>query len=122
MFHTSFRPFLRCFKSGLLRLIAVFSIATHSLGQSPSAFTQVIVFGDSISDDGNIARRVSDMFFLRSPGHDFDYADGRFTNSTNTLPPSARFTGVWHEQLTNTFLRVPAATDSLDGGLDYSYG
>src|SRR5476649_2746277 len=91
-------------------------------GQSTPAFTQVIVFGDSLSDDGNIAKRVNDLFSLRYPGHDFDYADGRFTNSTNTLPPSVRFAGVWHEQLAAKFLLVPVAADSLEGGVDFAFG
>ena len=93
--------------------------------QSPPAapsFTQVIVFGDSLSDDGNIARRVQNLFGIRYPGLDFDYADGRFTNDTNTIPASARFDGVWHEQLTRTFLHAPLASDSLDGGVDYAFG
>ncbi len=107
---------------GLLLATMVIGSAPRAAAQGVPTFTQVVVFGDSLSDDGNIARRVNDLFSLRYPGHDFDYADGRFTNSTNTFPPSLRFAGVWHEQLANKFLNLPAATASLDGGQNYAYG
>ena len=113
---------LRFLCACFLLAVAATALDPSSFGQSAPAFTKVIVFGDSLSDDGNIARRVEDLFFLRYPGHDFDYADGRFTNSTNTFPPALRFAGVWHEQLATAFLQVPVATNSLDGGLDYAYG
>ncbi len=116
-------PRSRCLLAALF-LIAIAGSSTPptAAAQTPPVFTQVIVFGDSLSDDGNIARRVNDLFFLRYPGHDFNYADGRFTNSTNTFPPSLRFAGVWHEQLTASFLNAPLAQNSLDGGVDFAYG
>ncbi len=39
-----------------------------------------------------------------------------------TLPPSRDYSGTWHEQLAETFLGLPAATNSLDGGLNYAFG
>ncbi len=87
------------------------------------AFSKVIVFGDSLSDNGNIQHVVKDKtIFINFPSLAFDYADGRFTNSSVTLPPSLNYSGTWHEQLAETFLGLPAATNSLDGGLNYAFG
>jgi phospholipase/lecithinase/hemolysin len=122
MFQISARSRSVAFAGLLLSAVLSFWAPLPADGQSTPAFTQVIVFGDSLSDDGNIAKRVNDLFSLRYPGHDFDYADGRFTNSTNTLPPSVRFAGVWHEQLAAKFLLVPVAADSLEGGVDFAFG
>jgi phospholipase/lecithinase/hemolysin len=56
------------------------------------------------------------------PGGDFNYSDGRFTNSTDTNPSSKLFVGVWHEQLARTFLNMAASGPSLDGGDDFAFG
>lgn len=112
----------RSVRIGLLFACALVAPLQPVFGQQVPAFTQIIVFGDSLSDDGNITRRVNDLFFLSYPGHDFDYADGRFTNSTNTVPASLRFAGVWHEQLAAKFLQLAPATYSLAGGLDHAFG
>ncbi len=90
--------------------------------QSLPAFTKFVVFGDSLSDTGNIAHRVSDEFPFSYPSGDFDYSDHRFTNSSDTIPASDRYAGVWHEQLARTFFHLPIATNSLDGGTNYAFG
>ena len=59
---------------------------------------------------------------LSYPGGDFNYSDGRFTNSSDTDPSSDTYAGTWHEQLGLTFLGLSAATNSLDGGADYAFG
>jgi phospholipase/lecithinase/hemolysin len=91
------------------------------LAQAP-AFTKLIVFGDSLSDTGNIAHRVRDKFGFSYPSGNFNYSDYRFTNSSDTTPSSDKFAGVWHEQLAHTFLGLPIATNSLDGGNNYAFG
>jgi len=90
--------------------------------QSVPTFSQVIVFGDSLSDDGNIRNRLEDQYFISYPGGDFNYSDGRFTNSSDTDPASDMYAGTWHEQLARDFLGLPAPTNSLDGGTDYAFG
>jgi len=92
--------------------------------QSAPAFTQVIVFGDSLSDTGNVRARTSakSSGALDYPSHTFNYDNGRFTNDFATDPPSHSYFGVWHEQLATTFLGLPAAKNSLGGGLNYSFG
>jgi phospholipase/lecithinase/hemolysin len=128
------RP-LRCIRYGVDRNVLMrqfgfalsFSIAfwfswVRLFAQGLPAFSQVIVFGDSLSDDGNIQHRVEDKFFISFPSLAFDYADGRFTNGSLTFPPSDRYEGTWHEQLAQTFLGLPAASNSLDGGTNYAFG
>ena len=101
---------------------ALLLLAPDLFAQSAPAFSQVIVFGDSLSDDGNIKHVVEEKFFISYPGGDFNYSDGRFTNSSDTDPNSGTYAGTWHEQLARTFLGLPAATNSLDGGTDYAFG
>ena len=73
---------------GITKLLSVaIFLATPILvnAQAP-AFTQVIVFGDSLSDDGNIAHRARDLVGFSYPSSNFNYSDYRFTDDTNTSP------------------------------------
>ncbi len=111
------------FRIRALVLISALTLYAHHLAaQIAPAFSQVIIFGDSLSDDGNIRHIAEEDFFVPYPGQLFDYSDGRFTNSSDTLPASDKYAGTWHEQLARTFLGLPAATNSLDGGTDYAFG
>jgi phospholipase/lecithinase/hemolysin len=101
---------------------ALLVITPQLFAQSAPAFSQVIVFGDSLSDDGNIRNRLEDQYFISYPGGDYNYSDGRFTNSSDTDPSSDMYAGTWHEQLARDLLGFPAATNSLDGGTDYAFG
>ena len=109
----------RCFASVAFTLL---TFGPSLFAQSLPAFTQVIVFGDSLSDDGNIRHRLEDQYFISYPGGDFNYSDGRFTNSSDTDPASDMYAGTWHEQLARDFLGLSAPTNSLDGGTDYAFG
>jgi phospholipase/lecithinase/hemolysin len=109
---------------GITKLLSVaIFLATPILvnAQAP-AFTQVIVFGDSLSDDGNIAHRARDTFGFSYPSSNFNYSDYRFTDDTNTSPAANLYVGTWHEQLEKTFLGLAVAKNSLDGGTDYAFG
>jgi phospholipase/lecithinase/hemolysin len=110
-------------KSAAATLI-LFILAGGALQAQAPIFTQIIVFGDSLSDDGNIAHRTRDAvgFSYPSSNPEFDYSDYRFTNDFNTDPPSRLYHGVWHEQLAQSFLHLPVATNSLDGGTDFAFG
>jgi phospholipase/lecithinase/hemolysin len=103
-------------------VLAFLGGVSQLLAQGTPIFSQVIVFGDSLSDDGNIRNRLEDQYLLSYPGGDFNYSDGRFTNSSDTDPASDLYAGTWHEQLARDFLGLPAATNSLDGGTDYAFG
>jgi phospholipase/lecithinase/hemolysin len=117
--------------ASLLRLLtsalAVFLIAGGRAAiaqQSPPSFSQIIVFGDSFSDTGNLRARViaKTSGTTDFPSHSYNYATGRYTNDNATVPASTTYAGLWHEQIAATFLNLPAATYSLGGGTDYAFG
>lgn len=89
---------------------------------TPPTFSQIIVFGDSLSDVGNIRERMEDKFAISYPGGGYNYSDGRFTNSSDTNPDSDLYVGVWHEQLARTFLSLQEPSPSLLGGTNYAFG
>jgi phospholipase/lecithinase/hemolysin len=105
----------------LLSLATLFIPLSTAWAQTP-AFTQTVVFGDSLSDDGNVRHVMEDNYLISYPGGDFNYSDGRFTNSSDTDPSSTLYAGTWHEQLARDFLGLAAPTNSLDGGTDYAFG
>ena len=88
---------------------------------TPPTFSKIIVFGDSLSDVGNLRDRMEDKGF-NYPGGEYNYSDGRFTNSSDTDPSSDTYVGVWHEQLARDFLNLPRATHSQDGGDAFAFG
>ena len=102
-------------------VVSVFLTLPLLVNTQALAFTQVIVFGDSLSDDGNIAHRARDLVGFSYPSSNFNYSDYRFTDDTNTAPAANSYTGTWHEQLAKTFLSLAKATNSLDGGTDYAF-
>ncbi len=85
-------------------------------------YTSIVVFGDSLSDTGNVAHLTQDKYGVRVPGPFADYTDGRFTDGDDTLPAAQKYFGVWIEQLAATLPAKPIITNSLDGGTNYAYG
>ena len=89
-------------------------------------YTSIVVFGDSLSDTGNVADLTQAKYGFRLPGpgpdFEFDYTDGRFTDGADTIPAARNYFGVWVEQLAATFPAKPVVKASLDGGTDYAYG
>lgn len=119
----------------LLALILACVAGTSTFAQTPTptptvtstpvpTFSQVIVFGDSLSDTGNVRDRTNAKSggLIDYPSHTFNYSNGRFTNDNATDPSSNTFAGVWHEQLASTFLGLPPAVYSLGGGVNYAFG
>lgn len=107
-----------------LALACLGGFGVSALAQSTPTFTRIVVFGDSLSDTGNVRARTSakSSGAIDYPSHTFNYDNGRFTNDTDTAPASHIYVGVWHEQLARSFLALPAATNSLGGGLNYAFG
>jgi outer membrane lipase/esterase len=85
-------------------------------------YTSIVIFGDSLSDTGNVAHLTQDNYGVRIPGPVADYTDGRFTDGDDTIPTAQKYFGVWIEQLAATLPSKPMITNSLDGGTDYAYG
>jgi outer membrane lipase/esterase len=91
----------------------------------------LVVFGDSLSDTGNVLKVTNGLFPatkldkngkpISGFGTTFDYNTGRFTNGPGAIPAATRYQGVWHEQLAG-MLGLPVASPSLLGGTDYAYG
>ncbi len=117
-------PLLRRFVLVCLALL-VCLMPLSSWAQTASTITSVVVFGDSLSDTGNIANLTQSQYKIRYPADNpvlgFDYTDGRFTDGTDTQPAaSTAYKGVWIEQL--AALYGVTVKDSLDGGTNYAYG
>jgi phospholipase/lecithinase/hemolysin len=85
-------------------------------------YTSIVVFGDSLSDTGNVADLSEAKYGVRIPGPVADYTDGRFTDGADTEPSAQNYFGVWVEQLAESFPSRPEVKASLDGGTDYAYG
>ncbi len=103
-------------------MAALLTLPTSGRAQAAPVFSQTVVFGDSLSDDGNVRHIMEDQYFISYPSGFFNYSDGRFTDSSDTDPNSTTYAGTWHEQLAQTFFGLPASTNSLDGGTDYAFG
>ena len=103
-------------------------VAGTAQAQTQPNFTSVVVFGDSLSDTGNIAHLVgsANPLGIRFPADNqllgFNYTDGRFTDGKDTQPPASAYQGVWIEQLAASFPANPPVKDALDGGTNYAYG
>jgi|GEM_PF-844959 len=116
-----FRLFGICFLSALMLIIAPIAAGAQDSIHTPE-FTSIVIFGDSLSDTGNVAHLTYDKYGVRIPGPAADYTDGRFTDGYDTLPPAEHYSGVWIEQLAESMPSKPEVKDSLDGGTDYAYG
>jgi phospholipase/lecithinase/hemolysin len=85
-------------------------------------YTSIVIFGDSLSDTGNVAYLAQHKYGVRIPGPSADYTDGRFTDGDDTIPAAREYFGVWIEQFAATLPSKPIILDSLDGGTNYAYG
>ena len=106
----------------LLCLFSAFLLAFTAVLADAQEYTSIVVFGDSLSDTGNVADLTEAKYGFRLPGLQFDYTDGRFTDGEETAPAAQNYFGVWVEQLAATFPAKPVIKASLDGGTDYAYG
>ena len=87
-------------------------------------YTSIVIFGDSLSDTGNVAYLTQHKYGVRIPGpaDGADYTDGRFTDGADTVPAARKYFGVWIEQFAALLPSKPIITNSLDGGTNYAYG
>jgi phospholipase/lecithinase/hemolysin len=89
-----------------------------------SAYTSIVIFGDSLSDTGNDATISKGLYTVNAqvPGPATGYTDGRFTDGTDTVPAARNYNGVWIEQLAAMLAAKPTIKNSLAGGTNYAYG
>jgi phospholipase/lecithinase/hemolysin len=78
----------------------------------------IVVFGDSLSDTGNVSHLTGGAF----PSPAMGYAQGRFTDGADSTPYARKYFGVWVEQFAASLPSRPEVRNSLDGGTDYAYG
>ena len=105
-----------------LSLAVAFGLALLSSAQtlfaiSITQFNNFVVFGDSLSDTGNVSIVTGGLF----PGD--NYAPGRFTDGPATTPavPPGGPQGLWIDQLSATY-NIPGSTPFLTGGTNYAVG
>lgn len=80
----------------------------------PLSFTQIISFGDSLSDNGNATVLTAGT----QPGA--NYAPGEFTDGANTSPATTGPYGLWVEQLAG-LLKLPAPQPFLANPTNTNY-
>ena len=104
-------------------LFSAFLLALTATLAGAQTYTSVVIFGDSLSDTGNVKHLTQAQFFIPIPGPGLsNYTLGRFTDGGDTLPMAKLYTGVWIEQLAASLANKPAIKNSLDGGTNYAYG
>ena len=106
----------------LVSWLSLLLLFTLSAAAQVKDYTKIIVFGDSLSDTGNVAHLTQVKYGVRVPGPSVDYTDGRFTDGFDTVPAAQNYFGTWVDQLAASLPSHPDVTDSLDGGTDYAYG
>lgn len=85
-------------------------------------YSKIVVFGDSLSDTGNVTHLAFENYKTYAPGPAVDYTLGRFTDGADTIPAAQNYLGVWIEQLAAQMPSRPEIKNSLDGGTDYAFG
>jgi phospholipase/lecithinase/hemolysin len=104
-----------------LSFVTLFAIAFCATGAYAKDYTKIVVFGDSLSDTGNMAHLSEAKYGVRIPGPIANYTDGRLTDGYDTLPAAQKYFGVWIEQLAASMPAHPEVKNSLDGGTNYAY-
>jgi phospholipase/lecithinase/hemolysin len=87
-------------------------------------YQNMVVFGDSLSDNGNLYAATGGIFPAPYPNPPFpssvNYTSGRLTDGPDTTPASA-ISGVWNEQLSGK-IGLPVSAPAAGGGTNYAFG
>ena len=99
---------------------------TETVTAPPNQFSQMVIFGDSLSDTGNTVHATPlGAFALSLLG--YKTTDGRFTSGTDSKPKSTA-DGVWEEILAGILGATGALKDSAvipswyENGNNWAYG
>src|ERR1700740_288387 len=106
----------------LSTLLAVVIFVFTAVLAHAQDYTSIVIFGDSLSDTGNVAHLTYDKYGVRIPGPYADYTAGRFTEGDDTIPAAQKYFGFGIEQYAAILPSKPIILDSLDGGTNYAYG
>src|SRR5947208_2998153 len=82
-------------------------------------YAKIVVFGDSLSDTGNVTHLTYLQCGVPIPGPVLpavNYTLGQFTDGYDTVPAAQRYFGNWIEQFAAALPSHPEVRDSLDGG------
>jgi outer membrane lipase/esterase len=96
-------------------LLTLFATCLYAGCAQAALFTQFVVFGDSLSDNGNAF--IGTGGTIPAPPL---YTAGRFTDGPDTAP-AGTVGGLWHEVLAG-LTGEPVATPFLAGGSNYAVG
>jgi phospholipase/lecithinase/hemolysin len=115
------RRFLFRLRTGL-SLAALAILTCTSALAAVKDYSTIVVFGDSLSDTGNVTHLAFQGYGVPAPGPLFNYTLGRFTDGSDTTPAAEKYLGVWVEQFAASLPSHPKVMDSLDGGTNFAYG
>ena len=100
---------------------AVLAICTLGAAHAQQ-YTSIVVFGDSLSDIGNLAETTKQTCGISIPGPLVDYTLGAATDGYDTIPAARLFTGVWVQQLAALLPTHPIIEPAAFGGTNYAFG
>jgi phospholipase/lecithinase/hemolysin len=96
----------------------VASLLLLPLSSFSSSITQLVVFGDSLSDTGNLYIATGGTE-PAAPG----YSGGLFTDGPGSVPSTSSPQGIWIQQLAGMLgVASPAPVLAGGGGTDYAFG
>jgi len=99
----------------MLCRISLFLVSVSLSAQVP--FTQFVVFGDSLSDNGNFFIGTT-LLGEPQPGPPL-YATGEYTDGTNSVPATSGPLGLWIEQLAEQ-MNLPVPQPYVRHGTNYA--
>ena len=99
----------------MLRRAALFLVAVPLFSQVP--FNEMIVFGDSLSDNGNLYIGTTRLG-LPTPGPP-GYTKGKYTDGADSVPATTAPLGLWIEQLA-VKMNLPVPQPFLNNGTNYA--
>ena len=111
------------YSSLALTFLTIIAFAATTAIAQVRDYTRIVVFGDSLSDTGNVAHLTEAKYGVPVPSPiGGNYTLGRFTDGYDTVPAAQNYFGVWVEELSAAIPSHPAVINSLDGGTNYAYG
>jgi phospholipase/lecithinase/hemolysin len=96
--------------------LAIGLLLAWPLSSFADSISQLVVFGDSLSDTGNIYIATGGAE-PAPPG----YTTGLFTDGPDSVPSTTGPVGIWIQQLAG-MMGVTSPAPSLAGGTDYAFG